>query len=90
METKNNMVPNDVYLFNASLNIDLDVPVYVDEDAFDNDEDCVREEYFTKERIEELKDIFIQMIRNSENPFDICCTDIDGGYNITEDMIFRK
>jgi hypothetical protein len=55
---------------------------------YDAQEDLVQSRYFTKERIDELKRKFIQRIQECENPFDISCVDRDGGYNVTEDMLF--
>ena len=59
------------------------------EKYFDEQEEIVKEKYFTKERIEELKQLFIKKIQESENPFNICCVDMDGGYNVTEDELFN-
>lgn len=55
----------------------------------DRQENLVLEKYFTKEKIEELKQKFIKEIQESENPFDIYCVDRDGGYLITEDELFN-
>ena len=52
-------------------------------------EDLVQEKYFSKERIAELKRRFIEKINSEENPFDICCVDYDGDYNVTEDELFK-
>lgn len=43
-------------------------------------EDIVEELVFTKENIQRLKEEFCKRIMESENPFDICCVDVDGGY----------
>ena len=56
---------------------------------YDDQEDLVQEKYFTKERIQELKDYFCKLIQEDENPFYISCVDKDGGYNVTEDMLFN-
>lgn len=94
-------VDNDVFRFRISLQDDtMDRTVYTkpfpniiastDEefyDAMQKEEDLVEEKYFTKERIEELKEEFIRKIRDTENPFNICCVDRDGGYNVTEDEL---
>ena len=58
------------------------------EKYFDEQEEIVKEKYFTKERIEELKEIFIKRIQESENPFSINCVDTDGGWNVTEEELF--
>ena len=95
-------VDNDVFRFRISLVDDsIEETVYTkplpDIEANSNVEcfDAVMEQinfiekkYFTKDKIEELKEIFIKKIRESENPFDISCVDMDGGYNITEDQLF--
>ena len=56
---------------------------------YDDQEDLVQEKYFTKERIQELKDYFCKLIQEDENPFYICCVDKDGGYNVTEEQLFN-
>lgn len=55
----------------------------------DYEENLVLEKYFTKEKIEELKQKFIKEIQESENPFNIYCVDVDGGYNVTEEELFN-
>ena len=55
----------------------------------DRQENLVLEKYFTKEKIEELKQKFIKEIQESENPFDIYCVDRDGGYNVKEEELFN-
>lgn len=55
----------------------------------DDDERFVQEKYFTKERIEELKEEVIDAIRKSQNPFTIYCCDKDGDYLITDKDIFE-
>lgn len=52
-------------------------------------EDLVQEKYFTQQKIDELKLKLIQKIQESKNPFNICCVDRDGGYNVTEDQLFN-
>ncbi len=56
---------------------------------YDDQEDLVQEKYFTKERIQELKDYFCKLIQEEENPFYISCVDRDGNYNVTKDMLFN-
>ena len=86
-------VDNDVFKFRCALKWDLldcDITVYTKpfpDDAKDTDEQ-VMEKYFTKEKIDELKQMFIQRIQECENPLDIVCVDWDGGYEVTEDMLF--
>jgi hypothetical protein len=86
-------VDNDVFKFRCAMKWDLldyDITVYTKpfpDDAKDTDEQ-VMEKYFTKEKIDELKQMFIQIIQECENPLDIVCVDWDGGYEVTEDMLF--
>lgn len=47
------------------------------------------EKYFTQNKIDTLKDKLIKMIKESKNPFNIRCVDVDGGYNVTEDELFN-
>lgn len=57
--------------------------------SLEEEEDLVQEKYFDKERIAELKRKLIEKIEAEENPFDIYCVDVDGGYNVTEDQLFK-
>ena len=88
-------VDNDVFKFRCSLKWSLtddDITVYTKpfpDDVSDYKQtSLVEEKYFTKEKIDELKQIFIRRIQECENPFDIVCVDWDGGYDVTEDMLF--
>ena len=56
---------------------------------YDDQEDLVQEKYFTKERIQELKDYFCKLIQEDENPFYISCVDKDSGYRVTEKDLFN-
>lgn len=56
---------------------------------YDDQEDLVQEKYFTQQKINELKLKLIQKIQECKNPFNICCADRDGGYNVTEDQLFN-
>ena len=58
-------------------------------ELYDRQKNLVLEKYFTKEKIEELKQKFIKEIQESENPFDIYCVDRDGGYNVKEEELFN-
>lgn len=95
-------VDNDVFVFDCELKWDLsringitiytkpfpsDGFCYTDEELYAAEE-TVKKKYFTKERIDELKRQLIQKIQECENPFEICCVDMDGGYNVTEDELF--
>ena len=97
-------VPNDVFKFRLTLKRgldDLEFSVYVkpfpediecDDESLENQsyqqEKLVKEKYFTQKRIDELKLKFIQRIQECQNPFDIFCSDRDGGYNVTEEQLF--
>ena len=56
---------------------------------YNDQEDLVQKKYFTKERIQELKDYFCKLIQEDENPFYICCVDKDDGYLVTEKELFN-
>ena len=88
---KIDIVPNNVYKFNVYLILDCidDIIVYTEPDTFNNDEDLVKKAYFTQERIDELKEKFINYIKETKNPFIISCNDTDCGYRVSDDMIFR-
>lgn len=95
-------VDNDVFVFDCTLKLDLsrinDITIYTKpfhskwyvstDEELDEVEETVRKKYFTQERINELKKELIQKIQECENPFEISCVDRDGGYNVTEDMLF--
>ena len=104
MEDNKKYVDNDVFKFRIQLkNVAIEKTVYTtpfpDIPIFASDEDIeeesrreqtlVKEKYFTKERIEELKQYFINQIQNSDNPFYIACVDTDSGYNVTEEQLFK-
>ena len=55
---------------------------------YDSQENLVQERYFTQQKIDELKLKLIQKIQECKNPFNICCVDRDGGYNVTEEQLF--
>lgn len=52
-------------------------------------EDFLKEKFFTKEKIQELKNEFLIKFISEKNPFDISCIDVDGGYNVTENQLFN-
>ena len=93
-------VPNKVYGFRISVLDDftINVPVdpYIAEKYIDynekggkwSDAEEVQRQYFTKERIEELKENFINRFMAIENPFTISCFDVDGDWNYTKDDLF--
>ena len=92
-------VPNEVYKFRCTLKYDLcnadetvyikPLPEHLDNLSLDECEDLVMEKYFTQDKIDALKDKLIKMIKESKNPFNIHCIDVDGGYNVTEDELFN-
>lgn len=98
MEQEKKYVDNDVFVYQVHLKWDLRcfrIPVYTKpfpprptHQEWVKDEHTVEKAYFTKERIEELKKEVIRQIEKSENPFNIECIDRDGGYEVTEDMLF--
>ena len=92
-------VPNDVFKFRVVLKPELnaqDVTVYttpfpqrLTHQEYLGDEKTVQEAYFTKARIESLKQEFIRRILESDEPFRIECVDRDGDYYVTEEMLFK-
>ena len=88
-------VDNDVFKFRCALKwylVDDDITVYTkpfpdDVKDMDKQTSLVMEKYFTKEKLDELKQLFIKRIQECENPLDIICVDHDGGYDVTEDML---
>lgn len=104
MNLKNKIIENEVFKFRISFEKFKDINIYVKpfpnlndagltDDEIENEcgrrEDLVKEKYFTKEKIDELKKEFIKMIEESDNPFYIFCYDTDGNYNITEEQLFK-
>lgn len=57
--------------------------------SLEEKEDLVQEKYFTQEKIDELKKKLVDRIMSEKNPFDISCVDVDGGYNVTEEQLFK-
>jgi hypothetical protein len=47
-------------------------------------EDEIESIYFTKEKIDQLKKELCKRIMEDPNPFNISCTDWDGGYEVDE------
>lgn len=90
-------VDNNVFKFRCALKwflVEDDITVYTkpfpdDVNEIDKQTSLVLEKYFTKEKIDELKQMFIQRIQECENPLDIVCVDWDGGYEVTEDKLFN-
>ena len=52
------------------------------------DEDEVQRQYFTQERIDEIKETMVKKIMETKNPFYISCVDVDGDCNYTEEDLF--
>lgn len=92
LEAKEIYVPNDVYKFRISLSlIEIDdMNVYVEPGAFDRDEKKVKNAFFNQDRIDELKQQLIDLIMETKNPFEIHCCDLDGGYRVTKEQIFKE
>ena len=98
-------VPNDVFKYRVNFEKFKEIIVYVKpfpplpnesdlsweqiKDEFTRREELVKEKYFTKEKIDELKKEFIKMIEETENPFLIYCYDEDSEYNVSEDELFN-
>lgn len=98
-------IENDVYKYRICFKKCKEISVYVKpcpllpnesdlsweqiQDEIAKREELVKEKYFTKEKIDELKKEFIKMIEETENPFFIYCYDEDEGYNITENELFN-
>lgn len=57
--------------------------------SLEDKKNLVQEKYFTKEKIAELKQKLVEKIMSEENPFDISCVDVDGGYLVTEEELFK-
>lgn len=85
----------DVYKFNIVPDADICTMyerVYVkpfdipgsDETHIDPREEIVKRKYFTKERIDELKQELIKRIQECNNPFTIYCSDFDA-YAVSTD-----
>ena len=88
-QTQKNYVPNNVFKFRVNSDIYLP-PIYVYTEPHINDEKQVQAAYFTKEKLNEIKEQLIDYIRNSPTiPFDIYCVDADSNYNVTEEEIFK-
>jgi hypothetical protein len=95
-----------VFQYRVSLNSYLDtidVPVYTNidfmeqygdepyETSMPKCEQCIEDIVFTKAKINELKKALCKKIMEAENPFDIYCTDWDGGYLVEEsDLLEHK
>lgn len=85
MEKK--IVPNEVFTYAIYFDVCFGETVYVEPYKYTDEE--VAKKYFTEDKINELKAKVIQKIVNEPNPFVINCVDEDGGYNITEEEIFK-
>ena len=57
--------------------------------SLEEEEDLIQEKYFTQEKINELKQKLVDKIMAEDNPFNIQCVDVDGGYNVTEEQLFK-
>lgn len=54
----------------------------------ENLERKVKEKYFTEKRLHQIKKDICDKIMGGEYPLNIYLDDTDGGYNVTEDMLF--
>lgn len=93
-------VDNRVYAFEPIITLDMDyiyVPVdfdasekYVDPHDLYADEREVERQYFTKERLERLKNELLKQIKETapEDLFNIICRDTDSGWNYTREELF--
>ncbi len=93
-------VDNSVYVFEPLIALEMDyiyVPVdyetvkkYYDLPGFCPDEDEVERQYFTKERLEQLKNKLLNQIKETaaEDLFRIICRDTDSGLNYTREQLF--
>lgn len=96
MAQKKEYVPNKVFVFTCLLdnefcNIEKTIytkPFSVDK-TLNERIDIVKQHYFTQEKIKELKEELINKIKNTENPFKIFCSDVDSGYDVTEEQLFK-
>lgn len=78
---------NDVYVFNIYLENDILSETVYTKEGVTNENELIPI-YFTKEKIEELKQRIIEQIQKSENPFFIACNDTDCGYNVDDSEFF--
>jgi hypothetical protein len=53
-------------------------------------EDEIESIYFTKEKIDQLKKELCKRIMEDPNPFNISCTDWDGGYEVDESKLLEN
>lgn len=93
-------VDNRVYMFEPIIMLEMDyitVPVdydvsqkYVDLHDLCADEREVERQYFTKERLEQLKNELLKKIKETEpeDIFNIICRDTDAGWNYTREQLF--
>lgn len=92
-----------VFTFSVYLsNNVIEVPIYSNidflgnvkyanaESTLNNAEEFVKQKYFTKERIEELKRKMCEQIMSCDNPFDISCLDYDGDYVVEESDLLEN
>ena len=96
MAQKKEYVPNKVFKFVCYLDNEFckfEKTIYTtpfsDDKTLNERIDIVKQHYFTQEKIKELKEELINKIKNSKNPFDIFCSDVDSGYNVTEEQLFK-
>ena len=89
LQLKEEFIADEITIYTKPLP-ELD-PIELQEnlwEEYDKQDELVKDKYFTQKRIDEYKLKLIQKIQEYKNPFDISCTDRDGGYNVTEDQLF--
>lgn len=96
MAKKKKQVPNEVFIYDLYLNQDFCVTrksVYTKPfkkyKSLGYRNGMVIGSYFTKEKIEELKQELIQKIKDCDDPFVISLADHDGNYNVSEEELFN-
>ena len=96
MAKKKKQVPNEVFIYDLYLNQDFCVTrktVYTK--PFERGTPLgyrngkVVGSYFTKEKIEELKQELIQKIKDCDNPFSITFVDHNRDCNVSEEELFN-
>ncbi len=93
-------VDNRVYTFEPFITLEMDyINVPVDYDVSEKycdpydlyaDEREVERQYFTHERLEQLKNKLLDKIKETapEDLFNIICRDTDSGWNYTREQLF--
>lgn len=95
MAKKKKEVPNEVFIYDLYLKQDFCVTrksVYTKpfkkHRSLGYRNGIVIGSYFTKEKIEEMKQELIQKIKDCDDPFVYQLADHDGNYNVSEEELF--